>query len=116
MTADSCLFCRILAGDIPADIVYESDTAIAFRDINPQAPTHVLVIPREHISTINDIEPGHETIVGSLYTAAREIAATEGFADEGYRAVMNCNEGAGQSVFHIHLHVLAGRPLTWPPG
>jgi len=116
MTADSCLFCRILAGDIPADIVYESDTAIAFRDINPQAPTHVLVIPREHISTINDIDPDHEAIVGSLYTAAREIAAAEGFADEGYRAVMNCNEGAGQSVFHIHLHVLAGRPLTWPPG
>jgi histidine triad (HIT) family protein len=116
MTADSCLFCRILAGDIPADIVYESDTAIAFRDINPQAPTHVLVIPREHISTINDIHPDHETIIGSLYTAAREIAAAERFADEGYRTVMNCNEGAGQSVFHIHLHVLAGRPLTWPPG
>jgi len=116
MSADNCLFCKIVAGDIPADIVYESDTALAFRDINPQAPTHVLIIPREHISTINDIDPGHEALVGSLYTAAREIAAAEGFADEGYRAVMNCNEGAGQSVFHIHLHVLAGRPLAWPPG
>ena len=111
-----CLFCRILAGEIPADIIYESDTTVAFRDINPQAPTHVLVIPRQHIATINDIEPGDAAIVGSLYTAAKEIAAAEGVADDGYRAVMNCNEGAGQSVFHIHLHVLGGRPLGWPPG
>ena len=111
-----CLFCRILAGEIPADIIYESDTTVAFRDINPQAPTHVLVIPRQHIATINDIEPGDAAIVGSLYTAAKEIAAAEGVAEDGYRAVMNCNEGAGQSVFHIHLHVLGGRPLGWPPG
>ena len=111
-----CLFCKILAGDIPADIVYESDTAVGFRDINPQAPTHVLVIPRKHISTINDIEPDDEAIVGSLYTAAKEIAAADGIAADGYRAVMNCNEGAGQSVFHIHLHVLGGRSLSWPPG
>ena len=116
MANDDCLFCKILAGEIPADIVYESDTAIAFRDINPQAPTHVLVIPRKHIATINDIEPGDHEIVGSLYTAAAQIAAEEGFADSGYRAVMNCNEGAGQTVFHIHLHVLGGRSLTWPPG
>lgn len=111
-----CLFCKILAGDIPAELVYESETAVAFRDINPQAPTHVLVIPRKHISTINDITPDDEAIVGSLYTAAREIAASDGIADDGYRAVMNCNEGAGQSVFHIHLHVLGGRPMNWPPG
>ena len=111
-----CLFCKILAGDIPAELVYESDTAVAFRDINPMAPTHVLVIPRKHISTINDITADDEAIVGSLYTAAREIAAAEGIADDGYRAVMNCNEGAGQSVFHIHLHVLGGRPMNWPPG
>ncbi|MDH3619577.1 MAG: histidine triad nucleotide-binding protein [Gammaproteobacteria bacterium] len=116
MSNDNCLFCKILKGEIPAELVYESDTAVAFRDINPQAPTHVLVIPRKHISTINDIEPGDEAIVGSLYTAAREIAAQDGIADGGYRAVMNCNEGAGQSVFHIHLHVLGGRPLSWPPG
>lgn len=116
MSNDNCLFCKILKGEIPAELVYESDTAVAFRDINPQAPTHVLVIPRKHISTINDIEPGDEAIVGSLYTAAREIAAQDGIADDGYRAVMNCNEGAGQSVFHIHLHVLGGRPLSWPPG
>ncbi len=115
MSSD-CLFCKILAGEIPAEFVYESDNAVAFRDINPQAPTHVLVIPRKHIATINDIKADDEAIVGSLYTAAREIAAAEGLSDDGYRAVMNCNEGAGQSVFHIHLHVLGGRPLTWPPG
>jgi len=115
MSSD-CLFCKILAGEIPADLVYESDTAVAFRDINPQAPMHVLVIPRKHIATINDIEPDDQEIVGSLYTAAREIAAEAGIAEDGYRTVMNCNEGAGQSVFHIHLHVLGGRPLAWPPG
>jgi histidine triad (HIT) family protein len=115
MSSD-CLFCKILAGDIPADLVYESDTAVGFRDINPKAPTHVLVIPRKHIATINDIGPEDEEIVGSLYTAAREIAAAEGIADDGYRAVMNCNESAGQTVFHIHLHVLGGRALSWPPG
>jgi len=112
----SCLFCRILAGDIPADIVYESDSAVAFRDINPKAPTHVLIIPRKHIATINDIGEDDHAIVGSLYSAAREIAAAEGLSDEGYRAVMNCNEAAGQTVFHMHLHLLGGRTLSWPPG
>lgn len=116
MSNDNCLFCKILNGEIPADLVYESETAVAFRDINPQAPTHVLVIPREHISTINDIEADHQAIVGSLFSAAREIAAQEGIEEGGYRAVMNCNEGAGQSVFHIHLHVLGGRQFSWPPG
>jgi len=116
MSNDNCLFCKILDGEIPADLVYESETAVAFRDINPQAPTHVLVIPRKHISTINHIDRDDEAIIGSLYTAAREIAAEEGIADAGYRAVMNCNEGAGQTVFHIHLHVLGGRSLSWPPG
>ena len=116
MSTDNCLFCKILEGEIPAERIYESDTAVAFRDINPQAPIHALVIPRKHISTINDIDVDDEAIIGSLYSAARHIAAEEGIADEGYRAVMNCNEGAGQSVFHIHLHVLGGRRLDWPPG
>jgi histidine triad (HIT) family protein len=116
MSHSNCLFCKILAGDIPADIVYESETAIAFRDINPQASTHVLIIPRKHIATINEIAEEDEAIVGSLYSAAREIATAEGIAEEGYRAVMNCNEGAGQTVFHIHLHLLGGRTLGWPPG
>ena len=116
MSEQDCLFCKILSGDIPADIVYESDSAIAFRDVNPQAPTHVLVIPRKHVATINDLDEDDQEIVGSLFLAAKEIAHAEGISDEGYRAVMNCNEGAGQSVFHIHLHVLGGRALSWPPG
>ena len=110
-----CLFCKIVAGEIPAEVIYESDTAVAFRDINPQAPTHVLVIPRKHIATINHIDHEDQAIVGSLYTAAKEIAASEGIAEHGYRAVMNCNEAAGQTVFHIHLHVLGGRSMGWPP-
>jgi histidine triad (HIT) family protein len=116
MADSNCLFCKVLAGDIPADIIYESETAIGFRDINPQAPTHVLIIPRKHIATINEIADEDQSIVGSLYSAAREIAASEGLTDEGYRAVMNCNEAAGQTVFHIHLHLLGGRSLGWPPG
>lgn len=111
-----CLFCKIVNGDIPADCVYESETAVAFRDINPQAPTHVLIIPRKHISTINDIDDIDQSIVGSLYSAARDIAAQEGIDGDGYRAVMNCNEAAGQTVFHIHLHLLGGREFNWPPG
>jgi histidine triad (HIT) family protein len=116
MSDPDCLFCKIIAGDIPADIIYESDTAIAFRDINPRAPTHVLIVPREHIATINDINPEQEAIVGSLFSAARAIAAQEGLSDDGYRAVMNCNAAAGQTVFHLHLHLLGGRILGWPPG
>ncbi len=116
MSESNCLFCKILGGDIPADIVYESETAIAFRDINPKAPTHVLIIPRKHIATINEIAEEDQALIGSLYSAAREIAAAQGIAEEGYRAVMNCNEDAGQTVFHIHLHLLGGRALGWPPG
>lgn len=116
MGEQDCLFCKIVAGDIPADIIFESESALAFRDINPQAPTHVLVIPRKHIATINDLGEADRETIGDLYLAARDIARQEGMAEEGYRAVMNCNAGAGQTVFHIHLHVLGGRPLTWPPG
>ncbi len=116
MAEEQCLFCSIVAGDIPADIVFESDTAIAFRDINPQAPTHVIIIPRKHVATINDLETGDEGIVGSLFSAAKEIAAEEELSEAGYRTVMNCNKAAGQSVFHIHLHLLGGRLFAWPPG
>ena len=116
MSAEDCLFCKIVAGDIPADIVIENDDVVAFRDINPQAPTHVLIIPRRHISTINDLDEGDEQIVGKLFLAARDIAAAEGIADAGYRVVMNCNAAAGQTVFHIHLHLLGGREFSWPPG
>mgnify|MGYP001818783249 FL=1 len=111
-----CLFCKILADDIPADVVHETANTLAFRDINPQAPTHVLIIPRRHIARINDIEDGDREQVGDLFVAAKEIAAAEGLADDGYRVVMNCNEAAGQTVFHLHLHLLGGRQLGWPPG
>ena len=116
MTASDCLFCKIIAEEIPAEIVYESADAIAFRDINPQAPTHVLIVPRRHIATINDLENSDTDAVGQLFLAARDIARQEGFADDGYRVTMNCNGAAGQTVFHIHLHLLGGRNFAWPPG
>ena len=113
---DDCLFCKMIAGEIQPDTVYEDDNVLAFRDINPQAPTHVLIIPKVHIATINDIRPEHADIVGQLYLAAAKIASMEGFAEDGYRVVMNCNAAAGQTVFHIHLHLLGGRTFTWPAG
>ena len=112
----SCLFCRIASGEIPATKVYEDDQLVAFNDINPQAPMHVLIIPREHVSTLNDIQPNHDAVVGSMTRRAAAIAAERGFAESGYRTVFNCNAAAGQTVFHVHLHVLGGRTLTWPPG
>lgn len=115
-SSDDCLFCKILAGDIPADIIFESDDAIAFRDINPQAPTHALIIPRKHVATINDLGSGDEALVGNLFLVAKKIAADEGIADAGYRVAMNCNDAAGQTVFHLHLHLLGGRRMGWPPG
>ncbi|MBL4711553.1 MAG: histidine triad nucleotide-binding protein [Gammaproteobacteria bacterium] len=111
-----CLFCKIQKGEIPADIVFQDDDLIAFRDVNPQAPTHVLIIPRQHIATVNDIAGSDETIMGKLFSAAKIIAAQEGVSDDGYRLVVNCNAQAGQTVFHIHMHLLAGRNLSWPPG
>lgn len=111
-----CLFCKIASGDAPADIVRESEDWVAFRDINPQAPTHVLIVPRTHIATLNDLDEETASRLGELFLAAAEIAADEGVAEEGYRTVINCNAGAGQSVFHLHLHLLGGRRLRWPPG
>jgi histidine triad (HIT) family protein len=116
MNQPDCLFCKILSGDIPADVIYETDRVLAFRDINPQAPTHVLIIPRRHIAMINDISIDDAEDVGLLFAAAGEIAKAEGFSDDGYRVVMNCGEAAGQTVFHLHLHLLGGRTLGWPPG
>ena len=110
------LFLRIIRREIPADIVFETEEVLAFRDVNPQAPVHVLIIPKQHIRTINDIESEHTGLVGQLFLAAKQIASAEGLAEDGYRVVMNCNEAAGQSVFHIHLHLLGGRALDWPPG
>jgi len=116
MTDTDCLFCRIVSGEINADVIYENDQVIEFRDINPQAPTHVLVIPRKHIATVNELEDVDRDIAGALHLAARDIAKQEGIAEDGFRTVMNCNSAAGQTVFHIHLHVLGGRELGWPPG
>ena len=112
----SCLFCRIASGEIPASKVYEDTDVPAFNDIHPQAPLHVLVIPKQHIATINDLTEGDEALVGKLVRTAAALAAQKGYADRGYRAVFNCNAEAGQTVFHIHLHLLAGRSLGWPPG
>ncbi len=111
-----CLFCKMANGEIEPDLVYEDDEVIAFRDINPQAPTHVLVVPREHIPTLNDLQPRHAELVGRMFLAAKEVARKEGIQESGYRTVINCNRDAGQAVFHIHLHVLGGRPMAWPPG
>jgi histidine triad (HIT) family protein len=111
-----CIFCKIAAGEIPGDIVYENDDVLAFRDLNPQAPTHVLVIPRRHIATLNDLQDGDAELLGKMYLAAKQVAADEGISEFGYRTIMNCNSGAGQTVFHIHLHVLGGRQMHWPPG
>ena len=110
------LFLKIIEREIPAEIVYETEEVLAFRDINPQAPVHVLIIPKVHIRTVNDIEQGQAELIGKLYLAAKEIASNENLAEEGYRLVMNCNRAAGQLVYHIHLHLLGGRLFNWPPG
>ena len=106
-----CLFCKIVAGEIPADIIYSDDDIIGFRDIQPQAPVHVLFIPRRHIATANDLDDGDAALVGGLVLAARRYAAEQGFADDGYRLIMNCNADGGQTVFHVHLHLLAGQAM-----
>jgi histidine triad (HIT) family protein len=111
-----CLFCKIISGEIPGAIVHSSDRIVAFKDINPQAPTHVLVLPRRHIATLNDLTEGDDALVGELVRTAAAIAKKNGHAEAGYRTVFNCNADAGQTVFHIHLHLLGGRKLSWPPG
>ena len=111
-----CIFCKIVSGDIPSDKVYEDDLVIGFRDLNPQAPHHYLLIPKQHIATINDVDESNEAIMGRLYSAAAKLAKELGFDDAGCRAVMNCYGDGGQTVYHVHLHLLAGRQLSWPPG
>lgn len=111
-----CLFCKLVNGDIPAKILYQDDDVIAFEDIAPQAPTHFLVIPKRHISTLNDLTAEDAALVGKLPITAAKIAKELGLAEDGYRVVMNCNEMGGQTVYHIHMHVLGGRAMTWPPG
>lgn len=113
---NDCLFCKIVEKKIPADIVYESENIIAFKDIEPKAPIHCLIIPKKHISTINDIDGSNSNIIGLMYEAAAQLARTLNVDKDGYRVVMNCNSNGGQTVYHIHLHFLAGRRLSWPPG
>jgi len=115
-TMDACVFCRIVAGQAPASVVYEDDEIIAIRDVNPQAPLHLLVIPRKHVRTLSDLGEGEDQLVGRMIRRAAALAADNGVAAQGYRTVFNCERGAGQTVFHIHLHVLGGRRLGWPPG
>ncbi|HVH57016.1 MAG TPA: histidine triad nucleotide-binding protein [Vicinamibacterales bacterium] len=111
-----CLFCKIIAGEIPGSVVYQDDRVVAIKDINPQAPTHILILPRQHIATLNDLTPGDDAIVGEMTRRAAALARERGHADGGYRTVFNCNADAGQTVFHIHLHLLGGRTFRWPPG
>ena len=111
-----CIFCNIASGKFPADILYEDDEVIAFRDINPVAPAHILVIPRRHIATANEFDEQQAALIGKLMVTASKLAKELDFADNGYRLVMNCNHDGGQTVYHVHLHLLAGRHMRWPPG
>jgi diadenosine tetraphosphate (Ap4A) HIT family hydrolase len=113
---DDCLFCRIAAKQVPAKIAFENERVVAFADLAPKAPTHLLVIPRRHLASSLDIEPGTHALVGELVEVAARLARERGFADDGYRLVFNTNAAAGQTVFHLHLHLLGGRSFGWPPG
>lgn len=111
-----CLFCEIVAGRIPARVVYQDDEIVAFHDITPQAPSHALIIPRKHITSILDLTPADDALIGSLVRKARDLAQQAGVAENGFRLIFNCGEDAGYSVYHIHLHLIGGRKLGWPPG
>ena len=113
---ENCIFCKMISGDMASDKVYEDEEILAFNDINPKAPVHIVIIPKAHIATLNDLDEEHAALLGKLFLVAKKIAGDQGFADAGYRTVINCNRLAGQSVFHIHMHLLAGRLMGWPPG
>jgi histidine triad (HIT) family protein len=116
MSEENCLFCKIVDGKIPAEFVHKDDFCVVIRDINPQAPMHVLVIPRDHIESLDDASQKDEGLLGHLLRVGARVANDSGHGESGYRSVINTGEGAGQSVFHLHVHVLGGRPMTWPPG
>ncbi len=116
MTREDCLFCKIVAGEIPSSKLYEDDRCFAFNDISPQAPTHVLVVPREHVDSLDTAREGNKELLGHLLLTAAEIAREKGFSDDGYRVVINTNADGGQTVFHLHVHLLGGRPFVFPPG
>ncbi|MDZ7374663.1 MAG: histidine triad nucleotide-binding protein [candidate division KSB1 bacterium] len=111
-----CVFCNILRGQLPAEFVYENERVVAFRDINPQAPVHVLIVPRKHIASTNEVRPEDQQLLGEMILVAQKVAQAEGIAQSGYRLVINCNEDSGQEIYHLHLHLLGGRRMTWPPG
>jgi len=112
----SCIFCKIANKEIPSNIVYEDEKVLAFHDINPQAPYHILVIPKKHLSTLLELEEEDKELIGHIYLVINKIAKDLGFAERGFRVVVNCKEEAGQTIFHLHFHILAGRPMDWPPG
>ena len=111
-----CIFCKLARGEIPIDKVFESDTVLAFNDIDPKAPHHILIIPKKHIATLNDLDKENISIITDIFLAVKTIASQLGIADSGYRTVFNCNRDGGQEVYHLHLHLLGGRKMTWPPG
>ncbi|MBH22526.1 MAG: histidine triad nucleotide-binding protein [Candidatus Marinimicrobia bacterium] len=113
---NECLFCKMVSGVIPCDKVHENEYVLAFRDIDPKAPTHILIIPKKHITTLNEINKSDQDLLGELLLTAKKIAKDEGIDASGYRTVFNCNSDGGQTVFHIHMHLLGGRPMAWPPG
>lgn len=115
-TESDCLFCRIADEQVPSDVVYKDDLVVAFRDVNPQAPTHILIIPREHIGYAAELNDGHSALLSQMFKTANKIAIEEKISENGYRLVINNGKGAGQTVFHLHLHLLGGRPMNWPPG
>ena len=116
MKKENCIFCEIAQGKKPATIVHQTDNVIAFKDIRPKAPIHILIIPKEHIPTLNDLEPKHQNVMGEIFLIVKKLAQELGLAEKGYRTVFNCNRDAGQDVYHIHLHLLGGRQFYWPPG
>ena len=116
MSGSSCVFCSIVEGNLEADVLYASDTVMAFRDVNPQAPVHVLLIPKEHLVSIADVEDRHAGMLADLFQAAHQVARAEGVAESGWRLVTNVGRDGGQHVFHLHVHLLGGRPMGWPPG
>ena len=113
---NECLFCKMVSGVIPCDKVHENENVLAFRDIDPKAPTHILIIPKKHITTLNEINKSDQDLLGELLLTAKKIAKDEGINTSGYRTVFNCNSDGGQTIFHIHMHLLGGRPMAWPPG
>jgi histidine triad (HIT) family protein len=113
---ENCIFCKIAAGLIPSNKVYEDESIFAFRDINPEAPVHILIIPKKHISSVNDLELGDEELIGKIFITAKKIAKDEGISESGFRIVTNCGRDGGQTVPHLHFHILGGRNLKWPPG